>query len=144
VGDFAWDPEAEKIDPREGDGLYVGPSRGHTDVERAEKIGMPRAYGYGASMGAWITDYLAYWAGTDGLVRHVNSQFRAPAFEHDVTYLDAEVIGKQAESAFGVPIVEVRLVMTNQDGAELVRGTAEIELPREADERAAPVRYLKR
>jgi acyl dehydratase len=129
VGDFAYDWEAAKIDPREGDGLYVGPSRGHTDVSHAEQIGMPRAYGYGASMGAWITDYLSYWAGHDGFVRHVNSQFRAPAFERDVTYLDAEVIGKQPDSKFGVPVVELRVVMTNQDGSELARGTAEIELP---------------
>jgi hypothetical protein len=26
-------------------------------------------------------------------------------------------------------VVELRVVMTNQDGAELARGTAEIELP---------------
>jgi len=129
VGDFAWDEEAARIDPRETDGLYVGPSRGHTDAERAEQIGMPRRYGYGASMGAWITDYLSHWAGHDGFVRHVNTQFRAPAFEHDVTYLDAEVIAKHAESEFGVPVVDVRVVMTNQDGAELARGKAEIELP---------------
>ncbi len=90
---------------------------------------MPRAYGYGASMGAWITDYLAYWAGQDGLVRHVNSHFRAPAFERDVTYLDAEVSGKRLESEFGVPVVELRLVMTNQDGSELARSSAEVELP---------------
>jgi acyl dehydratase len=90
---------------------------------------MPRRYGYGASMGAWITDYLAYWAGTDGFVRHVNSQFRAPAFEGDVTWLDAEVTGKQTESEFGVALVQLRLVMTNQDGSELARGTAEVELP---------------
>jgi acyl dehydratase len=129
VGDFAWDDEAAEIDPRESDGLYVGPSRGHTDESRAGQIGMPRRYGYGASMGAWITDYLTYWAGADGFVRHVNTQFRAPAFEHDVTYLDAEVIGKQPDSELGVPLVEVGVVMTNQDGAELARGTAEIELP---------------
>jgi len=142
VGDFRWDPEAEKIDPRQSDGLYVGPSRGHTDVSHAEQIGMPRAYGYGASMGAWITDYLAFWAGSNGLVRHVNSQFRAPAFEHDVTYLDAEVIGKHSDSEFGVPLVEVRLVMTNQDGAELVRGIAEIELPSASDEEREAIRYV--
>jgi acyl dehydratase len=129
VGDFAWDPEAQKIDPRERDGLYVGPSRGHTDAAHAEQIGMPRRYGYGASMGAWITDYLAYWVGTDGFVRHVNTQFRAPAFERDVTYLDAEVTGKQTESDFGVPVVQLQLVMTNQSGSELARGTAEVELP---------------
>jgi acyl dehydratase len=144
VGDFAWDQEAAKIDPRESDGLYVGPSRGHTDASHAEQIGMPRRYGYGASMGAWITDYLAYWAGIDGFVRHVNSQFRAPAFEHDVTYLDAEVIGKQAESEFGVPVVEVRLAMTNQDGTELVRGIAQIELPSGTGEREERIRYERR
>jgi acyl dehydratase len=144
LGGFAYDWEAARIDPREGDGLYVGPSRGHTDVDRASQIGMPRRYGYGASMGAWITDYLAYWAGIDGTVRHVNSQFRAPAFEHDVTYLDADVIGKQPESDLGVPLVEVRLVMTNQDAAELVRGTAEIELPRESSRKAERVRYERR
>ena len=129
VSDFAYDWEAARIDPREGDGLYVGPSRGHTDVSHAEQIGMPRAYGYGASMGAWITDYLAYWAGQDGFLRHVNTQFRAPAFQGDVTYLDAEVIGRQEGSEFGVPVVELRVVMTNQDGSELARGAAQIELP---------------
>jgi acyl dehydratase len=144
VGDFAYDWEAAKVDPREGDGLYVGPSRGHTDVEHAEQVGMPRRYGYGASMGAWITDYLSYWAGARGFVRHVNSQFRAPAFEHDVTYLDAEVVGKRAESEYGVPVVEVRLVMTNQDGAELVRGTAEIELPSTGGGAEPGIRYVRR
>jgi acyl dehydratase len=129
VSDFAYDWEAARIDPREGDGLYVGPSRGHTDVSHAEQIGMPRAYGYGASMGAWITDYLAYWAGQDGFLRHVNTRFRAPAFQGDVSYLDAEVIGRQEGSEFGVPVVELRVVMTNQDGSELARGAAQIELP---------------
>ena len=41
------------------DGAYVGPSRGHLFPRWARFIGMPRGYGYGASMGAWITDYLA-------------------------------------------------------------------------------------
>ena len=41
------------------DGLYRGPSRGHTDDEHAQLIGLPRAYGYGASMGAWVLDYAA-------------------------------------------------------------------------------------
>ena len=68
--DFAFDEEDAKIDPRKRDGLYVGPSRGHIDADRASEVGMARAYGYGATMGAWCTDYLAYWAGHDGMVRH--------------------------------------------------------------------------
>jgi acyl dehydratase len=131
VGDFAFNWEAEKIDPREGDGLYVGPSRGHTDADRAETIGMPRRYGYGASMGAWVTDYVAYWGGTDGYVRHANTQFRTPAFEHDVTYLDGEVSEKLVSSEFGVPVVRIRVIMSNQDGTELAKGDVDIELPHE-------------
>ncbi|MGO8713272.1 MAG: MaoC family dehydratase N-terminal domain-containing protein [Rhizomicrobium sp.] len=129
VEGFGIDDEGAKIDPRYRDGLYKGPSRGHIDSEKAGRIGMARAYGYGATMGAWVTDYLAYWAGHDGFVRHVKSSFRGPAFEGDVTYFEGEVIAKQAESAWGVPLVEVRVRLTNQDGGVLVDAAAEVELP---------------
>jgi acyl dehydratase len=130
VDGFGFDEEGARIDPRKRDGLYVGPSRGHIDSTKASEVGMARAYGYGATMGAWCTDYLAYWAGHDGMVRHTRSSFRGPAFEGDVTYFDAEVIGKEPESAWGVPVVQVRLRLTDQDGEVVVDCTAEIELPR--------------
>jgi acyl dehydratase len=126
---FAFDEEGAKIDPRKRDGLYVGPSRGHIDSARASEVGMVRAYGYGATMGAWCTDYLAYWAGHDGMVRHSKASFRGPAFEGDVTYFDAEIIGKEPESTWGVPLVQVKLRLTNQDSAVVVDCTAEVELP---------------
>ncbi|MBW8486360.1 MaoC family dehydratase [Actinomadura parmotrematis] len=128
--DFAFDEKGAEIDPRKRDGLYVGPSRGHIDKDRAGEVGMARAYGYGATMGAWCTDYLAYWAGHEGLVRHTKADFRAPAFEGDVTYFDAEVTGKEEDSPWGVPLVHVRLRLTDQDGGVLVTCKAEIELPR--------------
>ena len=53
---------------------------------------MARAYGYGATMGAWCTDYLSYWAGHDGMVRHTKQSFRLPSFEGDISYVDAERI----------------------------------------------------
>ena len=53
IDGFGFDEEGAKIDPRKRDGLYLGPSRGHVDDERAGEIGMFRAYGYGATMGAW-------------------------------------------------------------------------------------------
>lgn len=126
---FAFDEEGAKIDPRLRDGLYVGPSRGHIDDERAEQVGMARAYGFGATMGAWCNDYLAFWAGHDGMVRHCKAPFRAPAFEGDITCIDGEVIGRDTESALGVPLVAVAVRMTNQDGAVLVDAKAEVELP---------------
>lgn len=130
VDGFAFDEEGARIDPRKRDGLYVGPSRGHIDASRASEVGMARAYGYGATMGAWCTDFLAYWAGNDGFVRHTKAMFRGPAFEGDVTYFDAEVVGKEAESAWGVPLVQVKLRLANQDGNVVVDCTAEVELPR--------------
>jgi acyl dehydratase len=130
MDEFAFDEEGAKIDPRKRDGLYIGPSRGHIDADRAGEVAMARAYGYGATMGAWCTDYLSYWAGHDGMVRHSKATYRAPAFEGDVTYFDAEVVGTEPESSWGVPLVQVRLRLTNQDGAMLVDCAAEIELPR--------------
>jgi acyl dehydratase len=129
VEGFAFDEEGARIDPRKRDGLYVGPSRGHIDSGKASEVGMARAYGYGATMGAWCTDYLACWAGHDGMVRHTKASFRGPAFEGDVTYFDAEVTGTEPESAWGVPVVQVRLRLTNQDGGVLADCTAEVELP---------------
>jgi acyl dehydratase len=126
---FGFDEEAAKIDPRQRDGLFEGPSRGHVDSERAGEIGMFRAYGYGATMGAWTHDYVAFWAGHDGIIRHSKSQFRAPAFEGDVTWFEAEVTDKTAESAYGMPTVTLQAKLTNQDGAALVDATLEVELP---------------
>jgi acyl dehydratase len=129
VEGFGFDEEGARIDPRLRDGLYVGPSRGHVDAEKASKIGMPRAYGYGVTMCAWVSDYVAFWAGHDGFIRHSNTSLRAPAYEGDVTYLDAEVIDKQAESPWGEPLVCLDVKMTNQDGAVLATGKAEVQLP---------------
>ena len=129
VEGFGFDEEGALIDPRKRDGLYVGPSRGHIDDEKADAIGMARAYGYGATMQAWVTDYLAYWAGADGYVRYVKSDFRGPAFEGDVTYFDAEVVEVQAETAWGVPLATIKAKLTNQDGGVLVDTTAQVELP---------------
>jgi acyl dehydratase len=130
VDGFGFDEEGAKLDPRLRDGLYVGPSRGHVDVEKASQIGMPRAYGYGATMGAWVTDYIAYFAGNDGFVRYSNTSYRSPAYEGDVTYLDAVVRERVEESAWGAPLVRLDVKMTNQDGSVLATGTADVELPR--------------
>ena len=121
--------EAGKIDPRAIDGLYSGPASGHTNKEAGAELGLSRSYGYGASMNAWAVDYLAYWTGNDGMVRHSKMSFRTPAYEGDVTYIDGEVIEKMLESSWGVPIVTIKLTMTNQDGVVVVDGFAEVEVP---------------
>jgi acyl dehydratase len=126
---YAFDEVGALVDPRLRDGIYLGPSRGHVDNEKAEKIGMPRAYGYGATMGAWVTDYVAYWAGHEGFVRYSNTSFRSPALEGDITYMNAEVVEKHDETAWGVPLVRLSVSMTNQDGSKLATGIVDVELP---------------
>jgi acyl dehydratase len=80
-------------------------------------------------MGAWALDYLGFWAGNDGMVRHSKMQFRGPSFEGDVTYVEGEVAAKQTESEWGVPVVTIKVKMANQEGVALVDGSAEVELP---------------
>jgi hypothetical protein len=123
------DLEGAQEDPELGDGLYHGPSRGHTDEEHARLIGMPRGYGYGASMGAWVLDYVSAWAGDRGLVRHSAVQYRFPAFDGDLTLLDAEVTDARYDTMLGAGLVTVEVTMTNQDGSVMAKGPVEVELP---------------
>jgi hypothetical protein len=125
------DLEGAKIDPAEADGLYKGPSRGHVQVRYANLIGLPRGYGYGASMGAWILDYLANWVGEWGEVLHSNMQYRFPAFTGDVTWLDGEVVEVRWDDAFQSALAVVEVVMTNHKGAVMAKGRAEVRLPGE-------------
>ncbi|GIX29790.1 MAG: hypothetical protein KatS3mg124_0262 [Porticoccaceae bacterium] len=127
--DMTYDFAARKIDPRLGDGLFHGPSSGHIDEQKAEKVGMGGAYGYGSSMNAWHLDTIAYWAGHDGYIWHSKTQFRSPAFEGDVTWVDGEVVEKIPDSPWGVPVVRVETRMTNQNGELILKGSAEVQLP---------------
>ena len=123
------DPVMEKENPELTDGAYIGPSRGHLFPRWARYIGMPRAYGYGASMGAWILDYLSGWAGEWGTVVHSNCAYRGPAFTGDITISNANVIDKSVDEK-GRSIVQVDFKMTNQLGATMATAKAEIELPK--------------
>jgi acyl dehydratase len=122
------DQEGAKIDPSNADGLYKGPSRGHVQPRYAQLIGMPRGYGYGASMGAWVLDYLTNWGGEWCFVLHSNMQYRSPALTGDVTYLDGEVVEMNYDDPSG-PIASVKVVMTNQDDSVMASGQAQVRLP---------------
>jgi hypothetical protein len=129
AADMTYDHDARKIDPRMGDGLYYGPSSGHLNLEKASKIAMGGMYGYGASMNAWHVDYVAYWAGHKGFIWHSQTQFRSPAFEGDVTFVDGEIVDKIERSAYGCPVVQVQVKMSTQTGETILKGTAEVQLP---------------
>lgn len=125
------DVEGAKVDPTLGDGLYHGPSRGHVQKQYAQLIGMPRGYGYGASMGAWILDYIANWAGEWSDILHSNMSYRSPALTGDLTLLDGEVTAVHYDDPLGQPVATVKIVMTNQNEDVMASGEAVVRLPTE-------------
>jgi hypothetical protein len=90
---------------------------------------MPRGYGYGATMGAWIVDYLTNWGGEWSEVIHSKMSYRSPALLGDVTYLNGEVTKLGFEQETGAPIATVTVTMTNQREEIMASGDAEIRLP---------------
>jgi hypothetical protein len=125
------DPEMMLINAFLTDGAYYGPSRGHLFPHYARKIGMPRGYGYGASMGSWITDYFAGWAGEHGMVVHSNANYRGPALTGDITVQTGEVVDKMVDEE-GRHLVQVKHTMANQKGGIQATAIAEIQLPKKA------------
>jgi len=126
------DPVVERENPEQSDGAYIGPSRGHLFPRWARFIGMPRGYGYGASMGAWILDYLSGWAGEWGMVVHSVCSYRGPAFTGDITIFNATVTDRLVDDQ-GRAIVQVDFKMTNQLGVTMSTAKAEVQLPRERE-----------
>ncbi len=126
---FENDPAMQLVNPDLTDGAYYGPSRGHLFPSWARRIGMPRSYGYGASMGAWITDYLAGWAGEHGMVVHSNCNYRGPALSGDITVQTAEVVDKFIDEQ-GRHLIQVKHRMVNQKGTTMATALAEIALPK--------------
>jgi acyl-coenzyme A thioesterase PaaI-like protein len=94
-------------------------------AEYAQLIGMPRGYGYGASMGAWILDTLANWVGEHGSILHSDMKYRAPALTGDVTFVD----GRVRDLVDGRQVAVIDVVMTNQRDEVMAQGTAEVRLP---------------
>ena len=133
--DAGWLPEMERdfgkaeLDPTHLDGLYHGPSRGHVQQEYAQLIGLPRAYGYGASMGAWLLDYIGNWGGAWSDIIHSKFSYRTPAMTGDLTLLNGEVTAVKEDPRSGQPLAVVQVTMTNQDDAVLATGGAEVRLP---------------
>jgi hypothetical protein len=133
------DRNVERVNPELTDGAYHGPSRGHLQPRWAEHVGMPRGYGYGASMGAWVLDYVSGWVGEWGMVASSSAQYRNPAFTGDATFLSGEVTGTRVDRR-GRHLVEIAVRMTNQDDAVLGTATVEALLPSEAAIEAGAVR----
>lgn len=133
--DAGWLPEMStdrdraNEDPAAADGLVFGASRGHVQPRYANLIGMPRGYGYGASMCCWVVDYLTNWAGDHGFLLHHNTQYRNPALTGNVTYMNGTVKDKFVDEQFERHVVQISYEMKTHEGTLMARGTAEVVLP---------------
>jgi N-terminal half of MaoC dehydratase len=123
------DAARARIDPSYADGLYAGPSRGHVFENDAQQVGVPRGYGYGAVIGAWVLDYLSNWAGELGLVIHSDVRYTSFPLTGDATFLGAHVVGKQTVPGGRFGIVSVAIEMKTQNQIMTAKGRAEIRLP---------------
>ena len=122
------DRRMERTNPELTDGAYYGPSRGHLQPKWARHVGMARGYGYGASMGAWVIDFVAAWAGEWGEITHSVASYRNPAFTGDATFIDGEVVDIRVERRHH-HIASVRVEMRTQNDAVMAAATVDVELP---------------
>ena len=127
---FEGDRKMERVNPELTDGAYYGPSRGHLQPRWARHVGMARGYGYGASMGAWVLDFVAAWGGEWAFITHARAQYRNPAFTGDATFIRGAVTGTRVERRKR-HIAEVEVELTNQHGAVMAKGAVDIQLPAE-------------
>jgi hypothetical protein len=91
---------------------------------------MARGYGYGASMGAWVIDFVSAWAGEWGEVTHSVASYRNPAFTGDATFIDGEVTDIRVERRRH-HIATVRVEMRTQTDTVMATATVDVELPAE-------------
>ena len=94
---------------------------------------MPRGYGYGASMGAWILDFVAGWAGEWATITHSVAQYRNPALTGDATVITGEVVETKVErhpfERGRVHLAVVEVDMRTHDGAAMATARVEVDLP---------------
>lgn len=129
---FEGDRRMERTNPELTDGAYYGPSRGHLQPRWAQHVGLPRGYGYGASMGAWAIDYVAAWAGEWGSIAHSKADYRNPAFTGDATFISGRVVGTTIHRRRSHRVT-IAVEMRNQVDAVLATATVDVELPSETN-----------
>jgi len=102
------------------------PHRIHYDREYAAVEGHPDVLVHGPLQGAWLSQYVAEWAGPRGRVLALSWQNRARAFpERELTF-------SGSVTAIEGDIVSLEIRETDDTGAVLMPATARVQLPHRA------------
>ncbi len=120
---------------RKAPGLYPPNARNipdtvqrlHWDPERAQELGIPMSYDYGAMRETWLTHALTDWMGDDGWLLRLRCQHRKFNYIGDTTWVHGRVVDKV--QADGRNEVHLELGCWNQRGEETTPGTAVVLLP---------------
>jgi len=122
--------DAAAQDPTFADGLLHGGGRGHTDQQYAAVIGMEKPFGYGASMTAYVLDYVSNWFGFGAMILHSSLRYRTPVYLGDMTYVSARVQDVANADRDESSVVALEISMVNQDDDELAQGLVTVRCSR--------------
>jgi hypothetical protein len=99
----------------------------HWEPERAQELGLPTSYDYGALRETWLCHLVTDWMGDDAWLWKLSCQHRRFNFIGDTTWLKGKVADKR-ESEFGCE-VDLEISCENQRGVVTSPGRATVLLP---------------
>ncbi|MYQ30624.1 MaoC family dehydratase N-terminal domain-containing protein [Streptomyces sp. SID4956] len=99
----------------------------HWEPQRAEELGLPTSYDYGAMRETWLTHAVTDWMGDDGWLWKLRCEHRKFNYVGDTTWVRGRVVGKQEVD--GRHEVHLEVWCENQRGETTTPGTAVVLLP---------------
>lgn len=103
----------------------------HWDPARAQELGLPTSYDYGALREAWLCHLVTDWMGDEAWLWRLECQHRGFNFIGDTSWLTGEVVDlRQVETGSGVRCeAHLEIRVTNQLGDVTSPGRAVVLLP---------------
>jgi acyl dehydratase len=102
--------------------------RVHWDPALATSVGVRMTYDIGANRWVMVASYCTNFAGWNGFVHYLRTEYRNFNYVGDTTWITAEITEARIDERKG-PLVELKITGTNQRGMENVRASAIILLP---------------
>jgi acyl dehydratase len=99
----------------------------HWEIARAQELGLPTAYDYGAMRETWLVHALTDWMGDDGWLWKMRCEHRKFNYTGDTLWVRGKVVDKRQEDGRNEIYIELECV--NQRGENTTPGTAVVLLP---------------
>ena len=102
--------------------------RVHWDAALADAVGVRMTYDIGPNRWVMASNYCTNFAGNDGFVHYLRTEYRAFNYVGDTTWITAELLDARVDPEKG-PLIDIKLTGVNQRGTENIRCAATILLP---------------